>query len=386
MYTTIDEYYEPINNLSNKELDKSEMTVDQMGFLCGIIRKYMPQKIVEVGVAAGSTTSVILKCVEMIGIKSEIFSIDLNEKLYYQTEKETGYIAKEFYKEIDAENIHFNLMLGKYLPEQIFKIGQDIDFLILDTVHKLPGELLDFLVALPFLSKHAVVVLHDISLEHINPMNDRETFATQILFQTVSGYKFINNEVEYPNIAAFEINDSTKDNISDVFSALTMSWSYFLLKNELIIYKAFFEKYYEKKICRLFDQAITLNTKSISKLNSVSNRYFASITESLLPSFEHLLIYGAGFRGNGLFNILNKYNNLSNKLEYVVSYKNEAIEKDCCSWGELNYKREETLIILAVKSEEVKQKLHDSDWIWIDIPEFIWNDIESKYLSQIYKS
>ena len=46
-------------------------------------------------------------------------------------------------------------------PDVIDEIGSDIDFLILDTLHIVPGEILDFLVCLPYLTKDAIVVLHD---------------------------------------------------------------------------------------------------------------------------------------------------------------------------------------------------------------------------------
>lgn len=38
--------------------EKSEMNEDQRGFLCGLLRDYNPQKILEVGVAAGGTTTI----------------------------------------------------------------------------------------------------------------------------------------------------------------------------------------------------------------------------------------------------------------------------------------------------------------------------------------
>ena len=43
----------------------------------------------------------------------------------------------------------------------------DIDFIIIDTVHFMPGEFLTFLTALPQLKDGCIVVLHDIHLNMV---------------------------------------------------------------------------------------------------------------------------------------------------------------------------------------------------------------------------
>lgn len=44
------------------------------------------------------------------------------------------------------KDIKHQFLLGKAIPFVLERIGKDIDFLILDTAHCLPGELLDFIV------------------------------------------------------------------------------------------------------------------------------------------------------------------------------------------------------------------------------------------------
>ena len=60
--------------------DGAEMTDWELGFLCGLIREYKPNKIVEVGVAAGGTTAIVLNCLSLLKIKAEMYSIDLNSR------------------------------------------------------------------------------------------------------------------------------------------------------------------------------------------------------------------------------------------------------------------------------------------------------------------
>lgn len=73
----------------------AEMSSWQSGFLCGLIKKYHPKKIVEVGVAAGGTTAIILNCISELGLDTEVHSVDLNERYYRDKHKETGYLAQK---------------------------------------------------------------------------------------------------------------------------------------------------------------------------------------------------------------------------------------------------------------------------------------------------
>ena len=58
-------FKEPIEILDKISSDrKSEMTEWQLSFLCGLIKESRPQKLVEIGVAAGGTTAVILNCIK----------------------------------------------------------------------------------------------------------------------------------------------------------------------------------------------------------------------------------------------------------------------------------------------------------------------------------
>ena len=375
----INEYYEPIEKIGDSIIEKAEMTREQMGFLCGIINEKRPYKILEVGVAAGSTTVVIIQCLEMIGQSAQLYSVDLCEKLYYNPEIDTGYITSEYIREKLISCVDHNLLLGKYLPQQLDVIGKELDLVILDTVHHLPGELLDFLAVLPYLNENAIVVLHDTSLEHINPRNDRYAFATQVLFQSVKANKILNNSVEYPNIAAFEISESTRKAIFDVFSALTLSWYYYPSERELSIYKEFYHRYYNDELCRIFDQAISLNYQSLHRMDYFVSSYINSMCNSLFAQFDHILLYGVGFRGKTLFRCLEENIVNMHKVEFVVTSTTEAEKSQCLVWLDIPYSFKDTLIILSADSNEIRTKLKQSNWIWIDIPDAVWSNLETVY-------
>lgn len=223
-----------------------EMSDFESAFLCGLIREKKPKKIVEFGIAAGGTTAIMLECLSLLGVveTTELYSIDCRELFYRGNGEKSGYLAEE-YKKVSGWKGRHGVFLGKYSPEVLTEIGQDIDFVVLDTVHRLPGEILDFLAVFPFLAPHACVVLHDIHLNHIEHPSQ---FATRLLLDTVVADKFFPEDTsrEYgsPNIGAFVINDDTAKYIVDVFDVLSVTWNYIPDGSMYDLYLSWFERYY----------------------------------------------------------------------------------------------------------------------------------------------
>ena len=70
-----------------------EMTEFESAFLCGMLKKIHPKKILEVGVAGGGTTAIILQALEDIGEPYEMNSIDASETFYRDRTKPSGFMA-----------------------------------------------------------------------------------------------------------------------------------------------------------------------------------------------------------------------------------------------------------------------------------------------------
>ena len=138
----------------------SEMNEEERVFLTGLILKYKPQKVLEIGVAAGASSAVILNALEHVD-NAEFYSVDYSEKYYRDNSKQTGFFALGIKNNFKTP---WRLHTGGVTAEFIEKIGLDIDFCLIDTMHVQPGEILDFLMVLPYLKSGAVIVLHDIAL------------------------------------------------------------------------------------------------------------------------------------------------------------------------------------------------------------------------------
>ena len=148
MYRKVTSYAEPREILEKTQEKYCEMSVEDHGFLCGLIKQFLPLKVVEVGIAGGGTTAVVMNCLQKVNPKARMFSVDLNEMCYRRENKKSGYQLEEVQEYLDNYEQH-KFFRGKVLPEFIEEIGVDIDFCILDTTHALPGEIFDFLTILP---------------------------------------------------------------------------------------------------------------------------------------------------------------------------------------------------------------------------------------------
>ena len=192
-----------------------------------------------------------------------MFSVDFAKNFYRDETKLTGFMAEEAKQLLNVKNHKF--YLGAGVTSFLEEIGKDIEFVILDTMHILPGEILDFLVVLPYLKSNAVVCLHDVALCQRSP-GDRNSTATGLLFSSVTADKMINllpDDVNlkfaYPNIGAFQINDDTFKNVINVVMSLLIPWHYLPPVNELKNYNLFVNKFYDKDICKIYDEMIKMN-------------------------------------------------------------------------------------------------------------------------------
>lgn len=244
--------------------NEPEMTDFESGFLCGLIREKRPEKIVEVGVAAGGTTAIVLECLDMLGLSSEFYSVDISSNFYKDTRKETGFMIKGS-RLLPSSRSKHEFHLGRSLPECIDEIGAGIDFIILDTYHGLPGEVLDFLAAYPYLSDGATVVLHDVALNLIDPASPR-LYATKVLFDTVMGEKYYMRDdmskgrsTVLPNIAAFDCNEDTERSVRNCFSSLSLTWMCTPNSKLLDYYRNIYIKHYDEGCIFLFDNAREAN-------------------------------------------------------------------------------------------------------------------------------
>lgn len=331
MYRTVELFNEPeevcaeITNGESKIY--SEMNSFQHSFLCGLIKEKKPEKILEVGVSAGGTTALILTCLKMLHSKAEMYSIDLEEKWYRTEKKETGFVAKKFKNQL-IDTVSHSFLFGQPIPFVIDEVGDSIDFLILDTTHALPGELLDFLICLPYLKDGCIVVLHDIIQNHLSCWDGG--IVTKLLFDLVQGEKWYMREEEthmfgFSNIAAFEVNQNTRKSIYNLFSGLTFSWTYMLTDKEAEKYLNVVEKNYSTEYAKWLGKIFEL--QKYMKLRKLINSHYHMDHEFLKMKWskqKNVFLYGGGYWA-GIYTTYAKINGLPLR-GWVISDEQDMVK------------------------------------------------------------
>lgn len=163
-------------------------------------------------------------------------SVDYLKLFYRDKTKQSGYLGERAKKYVNNANLKF--WLGTIAPDCIDEIGNEIDLLILDAAHVLPGESLDFLALFPYLSRDAVVVLHDLANNCVGTNEPKSRFreranATKVLFDSVCADKYFmfdesaERRKGFANIGAFQLTENTRQNLANVVSSLSNTWYYF---------------------------------------------------------------------------------------------------------------------------------------------------------------
>ena len=156
MIIYFDKYEVNIYNKIKEKFEKaqcSEMWANQREFLNGIIRKFKPKKILEIGVRHGGSSIIILNAINDFK-DSKLFSIDIS------LSENIGNCVYKLFPEFLPK---WTVFKGNIATEYMQSIGDNIDMLLFDTAHFEPGEILDFLIVLPFLKEEAIVIFHDIA-------------------------------------------------------------------------------------------------------------------------------------------------------------------------------------------------------------------------------
>ena len=229
-------------------------------FLNGIIRKFKPKKCLEIGVARGGSSIIILNAIKDVK-DSFLISLDLNTKFYGNEAELTGYNVKRHFPEL-TENNKWQLFTGEQPNIFLDRLNLKYDFLFLDTVHLTPGELINIIEALPFLEENAIVVLHDIIFHLLDYHNIPEVkyFPSQIYLMTsLAGNKVAIRDKYYgtENIGSIFLNPHQETYYLNYFCLLLSPWEYMPTDKQIDELRSFISKYYKEEIyLTIFNAAV----------------------------------------------------------------------------------------------------------------------------------
>lgn len=282
-YTTYENY-----TITKKILENAGMLLGrlQVYFINGLIRKYKPKNCLEIGVANGGSSVLILNAIKDIP-NSRLVSLDLNIQLYNDPTKKTGYRVNKYFPELTK---NWKLLTGQQPHKFLIKLNMKFDFVFLDTAHSAPGELLNFIELLPFLNENAIFVLHDL-LYHFHfkikfyPSNVHlypAIYGDKVLLQKKDG--------SIENMGAVFLYNNQKSHYLDYFFLLLTFWEYMPKDNEIKDLRIFIKNYYKKDIyLKIFDTAVMRNKISINNHHQYERNYsFINKNQKLFKD----LVYG----------------------------------------------------------------------------------------------
>ena len=253
--------------IENEIKDYIELIPEEQKFMNGLIRKIKPRKIVEIGVSKGGSAALILNAIKDIK-DSKLFSIDKSIYCYREENKKTGFVVEEKFPQLLDK---WSLYTGGLTSEFIETIGDGIDLVFIDTMHIAPGEMLDWLMVLPFLKNEAIVVFHDAFFLYYNKEVTKykvHTSNNQLLCY-IRGDLILpqyGDSIFFRNIGALKLTPEQNKYYYQYFLALGNQWEYMPSENDIKIMRDFFMKYYGKNYVEIYDDAVEKNKIYLSSL------------------------------------------------------------------------------------------------------------------------
>ena len=243
------------------------LNLNEANFINGLIRKLKPKNCLEIGVATGGSSILILNAIKDIK-NSFLVSLDLNNKLYTDYNKKVGYRVNEYFPELSKNWILFT---GDQPHKFLVKLKMKFDLLFLDSAHLTPGELINFIEALPFMNENAIVVIHDI-LWHFG--KNIKIYPSNInLFPAIYGDKILlRKKKDIGNMGAVFLYSNQKSHYLDYFLLLLTLWEYMPTDEQINDLRKFIKNYYKNDFyLELFNFAVKNNKISIKNYMSTYN-------------------------------------------------------------------------------------------------------------------
>ncbi len=247
-------------------VSKGAMQRSEQFFISGLIREYKPEKVLEVGVATGASSLVIM---DALGNGGRLYSHD------YSSASSIGYIVKCLPDMTAKWTLRTGGMCCNYLDE-FCSDGKKFDICFLDTAHRNPGEFLDFLQILPYMKKGGIIIMHDISIHTF--CIRREYTTCCVLFSAIKGQKILPAGNFFVNIGAVILDDDIMENVFDIFNCIRLPWLYNISGSDITAIKKCFSKYYPEDLLELFEEYCNYsprkkhnNGKILKALKTVKN-------------------------------------------------------------------------------------------------------------------
>ena len=257
--------------LDNAYKAYSEMSEQDRLFLSTLVTRYKPKKLLELGVSKGASSIIMLNAIKDIE-GAALSSVDYNEWHYRIKDKKTGFYVDNYPELKKKWTLKTGGMALNFLEE--LSGGEKFDFCFIDTVHSVPGEILDVLQVLPYLKQDAIVVLHDTNLQigSVEISKKSRAYVNNLLMSTIRGEKLIPYIKPYKSSYGYFFNNigavklSGEKFVYELFNLLAIKWSYIPEDKDLELLVDFWGRHYGKYYAKYFENVIKIQNLMAGRL------------------------------------------------------------------------------------------------------------------------
>ena len=188
---------------------------------------------------------------------SHLYSIDLSDSNLI------GKCVKRLFPNLLSK---WTLYKGNIASKFMEDIGSYVDMVLIDSAHFEPGEILDFIIVLPFLSKEEIIVMHDranqittFKKKHLW-IGKRNEWAPYIIFNSIRGKIYLPSGTNLltHDIGAKKLDINQKQYFHYYFRVLGGQWQYFPKEEYIQEMYEYFKKYYDNDCLKIFKEAVIL--------------------------------------------------------------------------------------------------------------------------------
>jgi hypothetical protein len=154
-------------------------------FLNELIQEIVPAEVVEIGVASGVSSAVLLHALASVHGNPNpaapwLYSFDAIDYCYFDASRPIGAAVDEL---VPALRPAWRMTVGTALGARDMLRGRDLAFAFIDADHRHPWATFDFLALLPVLRSGAWVAFHDVRLPQLSSAPEYQVHGPQYLFE-----------------------------------------------------------------------------------------------------------------------------------------------------------------------------------------------------------
>jgi predicted O-methyltransferase YrrM len=233
-------------------------------FLAGLVKQLRPRKVVEIGVASGWGSCVILAALEAAGVDdAELHGIDIAPRFFYDPAYETGQCVREV---MPGWLGRYRLTTGVTAGECMHSIGGGIGFAFIDAHHMHPWATLDLLATMPFLDAGSWVALHDLNLSRKEDQQHRNR-GPKYLFEGWDGDRL--HSVQQPTmVGAIRMPEDAAGALPALLDILYTPWELPVESRASEAVCAIVDGSYGTQWAARFRRAIEIGNYHVSKVHS----------------------------------------------------------------------------------------------------------------------